>query len=461
MKRAAVFVSPLVIACVIVIGACGDEEADTQPTTTNDDGGGSSSPESGSTNGDAVSEDLVPDVRCQATQPAAGATTYYLAINEKGASNDACDGKAPSDEGNGHCPFKDFTGSKTRQLLVNVKATRLELRAGTYPIDKNPDNPLTGMIVQGVGTNAAEGLVLTSYKDEVAVIDGANATREAVRVSGSFITIERLTIQNSGGHNIEVRGPASDVTIRCNKIGPSFASDMVKGDGQAERVVLRANDFFQWDSQAIDLTEVHDWTIEDNDFHDPKSVEGTKGAGIGTKKGSRDVLVKNNRFKNSRGVTTGTSGQPHPEDVEAIRLTWDGNTMTNITGPAVKLYSCRDCSFTNNLIDGAAALSLFTDVAREGPSTCTPTPCKPSEGAKITGNKIRKTTGPPAGLFQGMYSTEGARFVSANNLYCTAPSTNAGFFFDAIIDFSAWKMAVKTDETSLLKPDSDPACTSW
>src|SRR5688572_23551674 len=45
------------------------------------------------------------------------ATTYYVAMQEPGASNDACDGLAPSDMGGGHCPFRDFGSPRTANLL--------------------------------------------------------------------------------------------------------------------------------------------------------------------------------------------------------------------------------------------------------------------------------------------------------------------------------------------------------
>ncbi|MBK7556215.1 MAG: hypothetical protein IPI55_16885 [Flavobacteriales bacterium] len=35
--------------------------------------------------------------------------TYYVDQNAPGASNTACDGLAPTNEGNGHCPFLDLS----------------------------------------------------------------------------------------------------------------------------------------------------------------------------------------------------------------------------------------------------------------------------------------------------------------------------------------------------------------
>src|SRR4051812_15651510 len=74
-----------------------------------------------------------PVLACPSPEPvSSGATIYYVATNESGASNDACDGLSPSDQGGGHCPFKDFLSDRTRFLLLNVKNVRVEVRAGTY-----------------------------------------------------------------------------------------------------------------------------------------------------------------------------------------------------------------------------------------------------------------------------------------------------------------------------------------
>src|SRR5215218_2832737 len=60
------------------------------------------------------------------------ATTYYVAIGEPGADNEACDGLAPTDEGGGRCPFKDFDSPVTLALLDGVAGVRVEVREGTY-----------------------------------------------------------------------------------------------------------------------------------------------------------------------------------------------------------------------------------------------------------------------------------------------------------------------------------------
>jgi len=45
------------------------------------------------------------------------ATTYYVAIDEPGADDDACDGRVATNEGDGRCPFKDLDAVRRRRDL--------------------------------------------------------------------------------------------------------------------------------------------------------------------------------------------------------------------------------------------------------------------------------------------------------------------------------------------------------
>lgn len=56
-----------------------------------------------------------------------GAVTYYVATNVPGADDDACDGLSPTDAGNGHCPFKDFLGTRS-MLCAPVDESAVGLR---------------------------------------------------------------------------------------------------------------------------------------------------------------------------------------------------------------------------------------------------------------------------------------------------------------------------------------------
>ena len=74
--------------------------------------------------------------------------TYYVAIGEPGADNALCDGLAPTDEGGGRCPFRDLDALVARGLTT-AKATRIELRAGTYLVSE-----FGGFEVSGSGASA-------------------------------------------------------------------------------------------------------------------------------------------------------------------------------------------------------------------------------------------------------------------------------------------------------------------
>ena len=72
-------------------------------------GGGGADAEGGGAEGGGAEGGAAPEDPCsiEALAEPTAATTYYLAIGEPGADNEACDGLAPTDEGGGHCPFKD------------------------------------------------------------------------------------------------------------------------------------------------------------------------------------------------------------------------------------------------------------------------------------------------------------------------------------------------------------------
>src|SRR5262249_45095179 len=163
---------------------------------------------------------------------------------QPGASNDRCDGTSPIDNGNGHCPFKDFSSAKTFALLRGVAGVRVEVRAGVYTF---PDEALS---VEGTGTSDADRVVLTAYQNGSVVFDGRGVLRETIRVGGRFTGVERVTIRGAAAYNLEVGG-GSDHIVQCNIFLANVASDSLKGDNGATNVLIRHNDFSQWDSQAI------------------------------------------------------------------------------------------------------------------------------------------------------------------------------------------------------------------
>jgi Right handed beta helix region len=397
-------------------------------------------------------DDGLPPLPCPQSDRSASRVTYYVAIQEPGADNESCDGLSPVNRGGGNCPFKDFTSANTFRLLREASGVRVEVRAGAYGITSE------GLTVSGSGNGGRA--VLTAYQNESVVFDGEGIVREVLRVSGEGTTVERVTIQNSAAYNIEVRG-GNDHIIQCNRFLQNVASDSLKGTGGASGTVVRDNEFSRWDSQAIDLTDVSDWTIVDNVFRDPM---GVKANAIGAKFGARDVLIARNRFENTGGLSFGGVGSAHSDSFEAFRLVAEHNRLVNLDGQAVKFYSCSGCIFRDNDVDGAAGGIVLGGEQLEGPSGCVGG-CRPTSGAVATGNRFRKMRGGAEsgpGIFWGVYSTEVSGLSAGGNLYCHGSESESRFIFDGnVLDFAQWTRRLGTDGTSKGASEDEPVCNGW
>jgi len=394
----------------------------------------------------------LPQLACAAPTVGQTGPTYYIAINEPGADNDRCDGLAPVNQGNGRCPFKDFSSGRTFGLLRNVSGVRLEVRTGVYTFVNE------GLSVIGTGTSESSRVVLTASQHDAVVFDGRNELRELIRVGGRFTAVERVTLRNAGGYNMQV-GAGSDHLVQCNRFLANFASDSLKGTDGAARTIVRGNDFSAWDSQAIDLTSVRDWTIIGNEIHDPKSSSANA---IGAKLGSRGVLITGNRFRNTRGLSFGGTAIAHADDFEAYDMVAERNTFENITGQLVKFYSCSNCIFRDN--DGKAIGGGFVlgGDQLDGPSGCTGG-CKPTVGATIQRNRLTDLRGNPSYTFWGLFRKEAEGLTAAGNLYCLPADQNPRFRIDNQDFFSLadWTRLIGTDTTSTVARSDQGLCNTW
>ena len=372
--------------------------------------------------------------------------TYFIASQESGADNERCNGKSPTNQGNGTCPFRDFTGTKPLHLLDSARGVTVYVRQGTYTLPQ-------GMDVNGVGSSEADRVTLAAYQGETVVLDGRNTPRELVTVSGAFVTVRGLTLQNSAGYNLEVRG-ARQVLIEGNRFLANGASDSLKGDGGAADVIVRDNEFTQWDSQAIDITGVLRWTIERNRMHDPKGVEAKA---IGMKFGTRDVTVANNEISNSYGVAMGGTSSAHSNTYEAYNLTVRDNTFQNVTAFAAEIYSCSNCVFQNNRITATGAGVRLLGANTEGPSGC-PGGCRPNERVTVSDNRMRNLVGGhggPPDLFWAIEPTELTGLTTANNVYCEGASGAARFYISGVfVRFDEWLRTVSDSSTVTARSDS-------
>jgi len=386
------------------------------------------------------------------TSISASNNTYYIASQESGADNEKCNGQAPTNQGNGNCPFRDFTGIKPLHLLDSAKGVTLFVRQGSYTLTQ-------GMDVNGVGSSEADRVTLAAFQGETVVFDGRNTPRELVTVSGQYVTVQGITLQNSAGYNLEVRG-ARQVVIQGNRFLANGASDSLKGDGGAADVTVRDNEFTQWDSQAIDITGVSRWTIERNRIHDPKGVDAKA---IGIKFGSRDITVVNNEIFNTEGLSLGGVSSAHSDAFEAYNLSVRDNTFQNVAAFAAEFYSCSNCQFQGNRITAAGAGVRLLSAATHGVSGC-PGGCQPNQGITVSGNQLRNLVGGhggPPDLFWAIEPSELSGLSSANNTYCEASPGSSRFWISGVfVRFDEWVRTVPTDMASSVTGRTDSRC-SW
>ena len=360
---------------------------------------------------------------------------YYVATNEKGASNTACDGLAPTDEGHGHCPFKNFLSAHTFRLLWDQAGVTVKVRQGVY--DMTPAGRV-GLSLRGRGRNVQELTVLSAYNGESVVFDGGRTMRAVIEMTGSYNLIEGITIQNAGAHNLMITG-GHHHAVQDSVIGPNLSSDALKGRAGATRVVIRRNTFYGWNSQAIDLTEVSDWLIEDNEFRDPSIMSAFA---VGAKLGSHDVRVERNRILRAGGVALGGTSVPHTYPHAAARIAVRNNDFRDITSRwAFKFYSCVDCVVSSNVVTGVLAGYLLGGASYEGKGGC-PGGCPPTRNASVIGNTFLVTA-----AFAGAWRSETQGLTSESNVYCGASQ----FWLEGDhLSLASWAATLGTETSSRL-----------
>jgi hypothetical protein len=419
------------------------------------------------------------------------ATMYYVAIDEPGADNAACDGLAPSNEGNGRCPFKDLAPVAHRRLLEGVKAVRVELRAGLYTIDHD----FAGLRLEGTGSSSSESVVLSAYGDEKPILaapirtaascvppDGgvipAGCVRQILDVAGSFVVVQGLTIQDGLGYDVLVGG--RNQLVRCNRLTYTTANAGPDGSGRSDAlklvgadIVVRHNELTNWESQAIDTAGSRGpLLIEENDIHDPHA----RGCGaVGIKHGGHDIDVRKNRIhhvspagcdRNRALLGGGGDGTDHPDEFSALRVHIVENEIWDANVRLAKFTSCLDCTFERNEVKNVL-LGVFVTEEMTGKAECTAsaTGCRPTTNLRIVGNRIHGVHGggvPEAvNFFIAVEDAADAMgLVVDANLYCVLPSaTEAKFHWNGTtLTFDAWKSASGADATSTLVPTSDARC---
>jgi hypothetical protein len=395
-------------------------------------------------------------------------TVYYVAVNEPGADNEACDGRSPTLVAPGQCPFKDFMHPRVRNLLVNTHSVRIEVRQGLYrfiPDDAignaTANDPLVaeGLRLVGNGTGDDQRVSLINYQNERVLFDGEGHVRELVRLGGSYTALSGIALVNGGGYNIEING-GDHHHVRCNQVGWT-GSDSVKVDGGATDCVVEHNEITDYSSQAIDITQVLRLRVAGNLMHHPRSDDGNA---TGTKYGATDVQIINNTIHHSGGLSLGGTSSDHADAFEAQRLIASGNVFHDVVGVVAKFYSCVDCGFHDNLIRSAGAGLYWEDQSQAGSSGC-PGGCAPSSGTTVHGNRFANLDGggdaTQANTFAWLNPTEAIGIALHDNLYCVPPAQTARFWFNAELSFTAWQSAVNGDDNSEVLDQTDPRCTGW
>lgn len=310
-------------------------------------------------------------------------TTYYVATNEPGASNTNCDGLAPTNEGNSHCPFENFNSQNVRNKLVGASGVKMYVREGYYTINQIGGDE-TGIRLIGNGDEFTP-VILSGFPGETATLDAGETlvradqiiaekgeiTEEDVRIrqlismDGQYEIVEHLTIKNGFRHNILVLGPYN--IIRHNILIGAL-EDSIKVTGDAHYGSIFDNDISFHSSQAVDYFGVDNWLIKNNDIHHPnvdpvsRIVEAN---GIGGKGGFTNLVITGNTIHDfdssdqlSGAIVMGGTG-----DLGAFKKDSEGNlkpsaafviatnnTIYNYKGPAVRIDYCDTCEFSNNTI---------------------------------------------------------------------------------------------------------------
>ncbi|MFC1611353.1 Ig-like domain-containing protein [Myxococcota bacterium] len=330
--------------------------------------------------------------------------TFYVATDEPGASNTLCDGLAAVDEGNGHCPYKDFTAPQTMKWS-RARNITMVVKPGTYYVqqqfaidDGNCEAIGNHWDFAGIWITAQRGI---SFEERV-ILRGDNAEGEVILaglgcdgvccatddeydkrplhlldVYGHQVEVSGFTFKDAAYHDV-VWGASHSRFYDNVLFGPlHWDADSLKGAG-AYDVEVSGNVFDGFNNQAIDIAGTnHDWIIENNIFKN-----GHDGA-LGGKCGTHDVIFRYNTvfgltntiWDGKRyAVGTGSCHISKPWQIEEFcdvlsaepcysveRLLIYGNTFSDLSGwltngkafGAAGLYSCFDCQFYDNDISDA------------------------------------------------------------------------------------------------------------
>lgn len=251
-------------------------------------------------------------------------------------------------------PSTVIVGTRS-ELLAAVNSagpgTQILLRPGTYA---------GGIFINDLhGTPAAPITIGALDPANKPVIDGTNNSESLHFSDVSHLVIRDLVVQNSSinGINIDDGGsyatPSHHVTLsglHVRDIGTTGNHDGIKLSG-LDHFLIRDTLIERWGNggSGIDMVGCHEGLIERTTL---RHGDGMGSTGIQAKGGSRDVVVRDNRFENAglRAMQIGGSTglqffRPAPQGYEAKDITVEGNvfigsqaavTFVNVDGALVR-----------------------------------------------------------------------------------------------------------------------------
>ena len=378
------------------------------------------------------------------------AVTYYVAINEPGASNTTCNGLYPTNQGGANCPFKDFTAIPVREKLYKTsggssptKNVTVKVRTGTYIIEALElfsGEPFAGIYINANGANANEFVVLTNYNNEVVTLDGIGKTPTVMEMYGDRVVIQGLRFANAPDRSAQIG--ATNTFFQCNTL--TGGEDTVKNTTSVGPVTVYGNTF-TGSVQAIDATTAQDWTVSFNTI-----TNGTKG--VGFKVGAQNNTVVNNTFSNliDEAISMGGGGSiNHINDYEAANIIARNNLIQTV-GKGIQMLWCNSCQVLNNEINGASVAGIYlgSNETIEQSGCRSGLGCLPTTGAVVTGNTFQAITG---NLFiAGKNPAMITSITAGTNNYCVTSGSAVFRWGVTDLTFTQWKTATGTDTTSSL-----------
>lgn len=284
------------------------------------------------------------------------ARTYYVAANVEGASNEN-NGLYPDHRGGKDGPFKDLNDWNVRGKLFGPDdGVRVVVREGTYVIENIGED---GVVLNGKG-DEFHPVILSGYPGERVVFTSDGTVNVPIQIHGRHGILENLVVASDREvkYNTIVTGD-NTIVRNCVFVGPVH-EDCIKIGDQADRCFLFNNDISGYGSQCVDNFGMNILFRKNHVHH----AGNWKANAVGTKGGTRNVVVASNVFHDlSGGISFGGTGnlELYRRDREGnlLHATTDAvavnNTFYRIMGPAVDFQSCLNGIFEGNTIRDSAA----------------------------------------------------------------------------------------------------------